>query len=297
MFKKSTKKIINTVGVLILSLIILLNLDAPLSFLAATSDERATDFYGFTSPTFQLFRYNQGQMFYGGAATPTQSITYNFNSQAGLHMDNSNINMRFNFAFGVAGPQLDSFCNLYGKTYNITFDFGCKNYNNGKVYSLVPEKILQSVMSINYVDGTKDTFTADISISQPANGGTTYSLSLDLYGFRDEMIESMALSLFFNFHDAYGIDPTLTTVNAMDMYVASISHTDITPEKIPVPDIPVYDLPEVDADGIPNLENYSPDGTKLGETLNILTSYPPILLMMIIPVGIGVVGYVLFGKR
>lgn len=254
---------------------------------------------GFTSPVFQVFRYNQGQMFFDKQITVSTAevdTNYSFFSLVGSSMDNSNVNMRFNFAFSPAGPQTDDYANLYGQSYNVRFSFGCKNAHNSNVYALVPELVYKSVVYITYIDGIVDAYEVENTVMQPASSFSAYNVSLDLYGFRDEIIEGISLSLYFNFHDCYGIPVDSSSVNAMDLSITNITYANTT-SKPPSYDIPELVLPDVDEDGIPILDDYAAGGTQVGDTIGIFTSYGPVLLMMIIPTGVGVVGYILFGKR
>lgn len=252
---------------------------------------------GFTAPIFRSYYYNQGQKFTGNSVY-NGSSTWNFYSYPG-RMDNTNMNMAFEFAFGLSGPTIPENANLYGKSYSLSFVFGCKSYNQGKLFVLNTNEIQSFSCIVTYADGAVDELRCDYIISSSTDSASgNYIVSLNISGFLDRLVQSISFSIYFNYHYAFSVPVDYASNNSMDMYVSPInSWSNTTPTTPPVSDIPEVVLPDVDADGVPDLDDFTAGDSDVGATVGIFTSYGPVLTMMIIVAAVGLVSYVLFGKR
>lgn len=247
---------------------------------------------GFSNPAMYHQRFNQGQVFTNATVPYNQSTNSRFYSYPG-RLDNYSPNMRFLIRSTLQGASANpDHANLYQKSFTWTFYISAKNLNGSSAsYIQDADKFVRSEMIVLYQDGNSQSIPFNISA---LNSGSGMTVTVSFSGFQDKLINNINLYLYFDFFSAFNIALDNTNENVMDLFIGNFSWTDTTPI---VPEVPKVNLPNVDIDGLPNLDAYVPNGTPLGETLSILTTYEPILLMLIIPAGIGVVAYVLFGKR
>lgn len=254
-----------------------------------------TPIAGFSNPLMYHQRYNQGQVFTNATVSYDLSTTSRFYSYPG-RLDNYSPNMRFLIRSSLNGAASNpDHANLYQKSFSWSFFMRAMNYNGGSVFYIQDaDKFVRSEMIVFYQDGSSQSIPFNISALNSGNG---LAVTVSFSGFQDKLVTNVNLYLYFDFFSAFNISFDNTNENSMDLYIGNFSWSDTT---LPVPDVPVIpdlNLPDIDTDGLPDLDAYVPNGTPLGETLSVLTTYEPILLMLIIPAGIGVVAYVLFGKR
>lgn len=155
---------------------------------------------------------------------------------------------------------------------------------------------------VNYRDGSFAVIgneNSNIAFYSTLSGG--YTASLDISGLEDKDVLNFELYLYFDFEYMFGVGPDVTTQNSMDLGVGTISYlkrTEPSPPEIDDIPIPDWTLPEIDQDGLPDIDVYLPGGDN--ELFNILynvVSLPPIKIGFIIISVLGVVSYVLFGKK
>lgn len=289
------KKILNKIALFSLSLFLVVSLVLPAEPYCAAG-------VGFTNVTFSTYFYNQGQEFFGKAITHTSSnTTWNFYSYPGK-LDRYNPNMYFLFSFQPSGSAGAGHYNLYREIYNIRFNFSAKNYNSSSVRLFNINLIDRAELIVNYRDGSFAVIgneNSNIAFYSTLSGG--YTASLDISGLEDKDVLNFELYLYFDFEYMFGVGPDVTTQNSMDLGVGTISYlkrTEPSPPEIDDIPIPDWTLPEIDQDGLPDIDVYLPGGDN--ELFNILynvVSLPPIKIGFIIISVLGVVSYVLFGKK
>ena len=254
------------------------------------------DAVGFTSPRFTVLYYNQGQLFHGKQiTTDATETTYSFYSYHG-RMDTTTPNMMFAFTTNPAGASSNpEHNNFFGQSYNLRFSFGCKTLNDSKVYFLNAQRV-ESVVEVIYQDGMRQSIPHNIVFTP--NGSTAQNVSLSISGFLDKQIETIALRLFFNFQDAFGVPTDSTSLNSMDMAITNITYANTTIKPPIDSDVPSFSLPSIDTDGLPNIDEYLPSGDNvLISSLSKFMNFPPIFIGLSIVVVVGLVSYVLFGKK
>lgn len=293
MSKSKVRKILNAVfgGVIALCMLICIN----------TPDLFKAEIIGFGAPVFRSYYYNQGQKFLGNEVAVSTPSTWNFYSYPG-RMDNSNVNMGFEFNIGMSGPSLPEYANLYGKSYNIRFSFGCRNYNQGKTFGFNTEEIQNVSCIVTYADGRIQNILFDYTLLEVTGSASgNYTVSLDLSGFYDGIVSSIVFGLYFNFHYAFGVPVDYASQNAMDMTVSSTSWANTTskpPELPSINELPDFKLPDVDTDGLPIIDEYLPDSDNvLVDSLSRFFNMAPVFISLSIVSVVGLVSYVLFGKR